>query len=269
MTYTRQGKVLGVLSMVLALALMLTPVGGYSQETKEAKSIMVYSGAAIRKPMDELGPLFEQKYGVKVIYNYGGSGDLLGQMELMKKADIYQPGAQLYLNIAKKKGFIDYEKLIAYHVPVIAVPKGNPANITCLKDLARPGIKVALCNAKGCAIGKIANKVLKKNGIKDAVEKNVVTRTATANVLVLDVAMRMVDAAIIWEELALFAPDKTDIITIPREENIIKIIPIGALTFSQNKEDAKKFVDFASSREGKAIYEKHGFTSYPNPKYER
>jgi len=164
---------------------------------------------------------------------------LLGQIELRKKGDVYQPGATYYFNIAKKKGFIDYEKFVAYHVPVIAVPKGNPGHITCLKDLARPGIKVAFGDPKACAIGRLGNKILKKNGIKDAVEKNVVTRAATVNVLIVNVSMGLVDAAITWEESVLFAPDKTDIIEIPKEENIIKVIPIGTLAFSQNKDHAK------------------------------
>jgi molybdate transport system substrate-binding protein len=46
------------------------------------------------------------------------------------------------------------------------------------------------------------------------------------------------------------------------------VIPIGTLTSSENKDYAKKFVDFVTSDEGKTIYEKHGFTSYPNPKYD-
>jgi len=41
-----------------------------------------------------------------------------------------------------KRDFIDYQQLIAYHMPVITVPKGNPANITCLEDLARPDVKL-------------------------------------------------------------------------------------------------------------------------------
>jgi len=71
-----------------------------------------------------------------------------------------------------------------------------------------------------------------------------------------------VDAAITWEETVLFAPDETDIIEIPEEENIIKIIPIGTLTFSENKESAEEFVDFVTSDYGKAVYEKYEFTPY-------
>ena len=70
------------------------------------------------------------------------------------------------------------------------------------------------------------------------------------------------DAAITWEETVLFAPDKTEVVKIPENENIIKTIPIGVLTFSENKEYARGFVDLVTSAEGRAIYEKYGFTLY-------
>jgi len=69
-----------------------------------------------------------------------------------------------------------------------------------------------------------------------------------------------VDAAITWEETALVAPNETMVIEIPAEENLIQTIPIGTLTFSENKESAKEFVDFITSDRGKAVYEKYGFT---------
>jgi len=235
--------------------------------TEEAESLLVYCGAGMKKPMDELGPLFEQKYGVKVTYNYAGSGHLLNQMELAQQGDVYQPGSTYYFDIAREKSLIDYEKRVAYHVPVIAIPKGNPANITYLDDLTKPGVKVALGDPKACAIGKLGDKILEKNGIKDAVGDNVIARGATVNTLLVYVSRGDVDAAITWEETVLFAPDATDIIEIPEEENIIKIIPIGTLTFSENKESAEEFVDFITSDQGKAIYEKYGFTPYPDEKY--
>jgi len=200
--------------ILLCSAIALGCIGEKQEQTatEETQPLLVYCGAGMKKPMDEFGPLFEQKYGVKVIYNYAGSGHLLNQMELAQQGDVYQPGSTYYFDIAREEGLIDYEKRVAYHVPVIAVPKGNPANVTCLNDLTKPGVKV--------------------------------------------------DAAITWEETVLFAPDETDIIEIPEEKNIIKIIPIGTVTFSENKKSARKFVDFITSDEGKAIYEKYGFTPY-------
>jgi molybdate transport system substrate-binding protein len=255
-----------VFSLLVGVSILL-PLAGYRAEADG--TLLVYCGAGIRKPMDEIGLLFEQKYGVKVDYNYAGSGHLLSQMELIRQGDAYMPGATYDFDIAKDKGFIDYEKPVAYHIPVIAVPKGNPANITCLEDLTKPGIRVALGDPKACAIGKLTEEILGKNGIYDAVEKNIITRTATVNELIVSISIGQADAAMTWEETMLFAPEKADIIQIPKEENIIEIIPIGTLTFSKNEDMARKFVDFVTSEEGKAIFNKYGFTSYPNPKYEK
>ncbi|MCD6153599.1 MAG: substrate-binding domain-containing protein [Syntrophobacterales bacterium] len=49
----------------------------------------------------------------------------------------------------------------------------------------------------------------------------------------------------------------------------IKIIPINRLTSSKDKRLAKEFVDFVASPEGKAIFEKCGFTTYPGPGHEK
>lgn len=235
--------------------------------TEKPQSLLVYCGAGMRKPMDEIGLLFEEKYGISANYNYAGSNTLLSQMELTQKGDIYMPGATYYFDVAKEKGFTDYEQLIAYHMPVIAVPKGNPANITSLDDLAKPGVKVILGDPKAAAIGNLGNKILEKNGIYEDVENNIIARGATVNELVIYVSMNQADASIIWEDLVVNS-EKIETVAIPSEQNIIKIIPIGTLTFSEKNDAAKTFVDFVASEEGKIIFEKHGFTAYPNEKYE-
>jgi molybdate transport system substrate-binding protein len=233
-----------------------------SPAVEKPQSLIVYCGAGMRKPMDEIGPLFEERYGITIHYNYAGSGHLLNQIELTQLGDVYQPGAMYYFDMARENGFIDYEKLVACHVPVIAVPTGNPANITGLDDLAKPGARLAMGDPKACAIGKVGDKILEKNGIKDAAGENIIARGATVNALVVYVSRGEVDAAITWEETVLFAPDKTEVVKIPENENIIKTIPIGVLTFSENKEYARDFVDLVTSAEGRAIYEKYGFTLY-------
>ena len=55
----------------------------------------------MRKPMDEIGAVFQKKYGTQVKYNYAGSQALLSQMELIKEGDAYMPGETMYIKIAK------------------------------------------------------------------------------------------------------------------------------------------------------------------------
>lgn len=256
-------NIISIGSLLFLLLLLTNP----AISKKDDKSLMVYSGAGMRKPMDEIGSLFEKKYGIKVQYNYAGSNALLSQIEITQKGDIYMPGETYYIEIAEEKGFIGYKVPVAYHIPVITVPKGNPAGIKNIKDLARPGVKLIWGDPKVAAIGRISDKIVEKNGLKEQVWKNIVATVPTMNELIVYIAMNQADASINWGDVVAAVKD-IEIVEIPKAENLIKIIPIGVLKFSKNEDFAKKFVDFCASSEGKIIFDKHGFPKYPNPKYE-
>jgi len=85
----------------VAMAVLLITIGILGCASEKATSIMVYSGAGMRKPMDEIAVAFQGKYGVQVTYNYAGSNALLSQMELTKEGDAYMPGETMYIEIAK------------------------------------------------------------------------------------------------------------------------------------------------------------------------
>ena len=119
----------------------------------------------MRESIDQIAEEFEREHGIKVEITYGGAAQLLSQIELAGEGDVFILGGRPIFNKAKEKGFIEHEHFVAYHIPVIGVPKGNPGNITCLKDLARPDVEIALGDAKAVPIGKAANKILEKAGM--------------------------------------------------------------------------------------------------------
>lgn len=255
-----------MLSVVMVLMLVVISLAGCSGQkantdsgsSEPQQSLLVYSGAGLRNPMDEIGQVFEEKFGVKIEYTYAGSAQNLSQIELIKEGDAYIPGALYYIQQAQEKGLVGESKTVVYHVPVIGVPKGNPANITCLDDLTKPGVKVVLGDERSAAIGKVAQKLLQKKGILEAVEKNVVSKDATVNEVMVHIAMKQADACIIWED-NVQGVDEVEIVQIADEDNMIKTIPIGVLTFTEKPELAKQFMEFVASDEGKTIFEKHGF----------
>ena len=238
-----------------------------ADEQSSEKSLLVYCGAGMRLPMDEIGELFEEKYDTSVQYNYAGSNTLLAQMELTGEGDVYIPGATYYFEVASEKGFIDKFSKVAYHVPVIITPVGNPANISTLGDLTNNDVDVILGDPKAAAIGVLCQKMLTKKGIHEQVEDNVVAKGATVNELLTFISLGQADASIVWEDLVR-DNEKFEIIEISKEDNIIKIIPIGTLKSSENPELANKFLDFVVSDEGRSVFEEYGFTLYPDEKYE-
>jgi molybdate transport system substrate-binding protein len=85
---------------------------------------------------------------------------------------------------AEKKNLVDPCKEVALHIPVIGVPKDNPAGIKTLEDLAKPGVKVILGDEKANAVGAAAQRIIEKSGLSK-INENVVAKTATINELVV------------------------------------------------------------------------------------
>jgi len=223
----------------------------------QGQSLMVHSGAGLSKAMDEMGQTFEKNYGAKVNFNYAGCAQLLSQMEINKQGDVFVGGSLNDMEIAQQKGFTDKYVEVAYHIPAIAVPKGNPAGITGLADLAKPGVKLILGDEKANAIGKKGAKIFEKNKLT-GIEKNVVARAATVNEIVTQIGMKQGDAGLIFEDNGFGAKD-IEVIAIPKEQNAIDKVPVCVLSFTKKAELAQAFVDFVNSKEGKAIFVKHGF----------
>lgn len=239
-----------------------TPVAG---EAESAESLVVYCGAGLREPMDEIAQVYQEQTGTEIKYTYSGSAQLLSQIELLQEGDCYMPGAKSYIDSADEKGFINSSEKTIYHVLAIAVAPGNPKNITTLEDLTQEGVRVAIGEPTGPAVGKATQKMMESAGYWEDMQDNIVVRSGTVNELLVYMNMEQADAAIIWEDLL----DNTDLeqVDIPIDEGFIKVIPVGTLSFSENPEGAQAFADFVSSDEGKAIFAKHGFETFPCAKY--
>ncbi len=228
------------------------------------QTVVLCSGAGLMKPMNEIIKLFENETGAKVEVHYGGSGEIFGELETTCGCDVFVPGSYYYTQQAMEKGYILKGTVIniTKHVPVIIVPKGNPAHITSLKDLAKPGVKVVLGDPKACAIGRVAEKILEKAGLWNAVSKNVVAYAPTVNQLLVYIATGQADAAIAWEDTVTWAQakGKVQVIQIPPSENSIKTIPTAVTVCA--KKDGHLKVAMAFNRfiaNHTAIWEQWGF----------
>lgn len=223
--------------------------------------LFIYSGAAFRPPLEEMGRVFERKYGVPVKFNFTGSNCLLAQIMLSQQGDLFLPGEEFYIRLAQKRGYVIKSGVIGYFIPVILVRKGNPKGIRSLKDLAKPGVKVGLGDPKACAIGEISEAILRKNNLTQAVHKNVVLRTVTAPELANALRLGGIDACINWDAIANYpwVRPAVEVIPIPPEQNLITTNTLAILKTTKNHQAAEKFLQFAFT-EGQDILRKHGFT---------
>ena len=223
------------------------------------KTIIAFCGSASKPPMEESSRIFQKETGIKVELNFSGSGTMLAQLKLSKRGDIYLPASPAYMDIAIKDGIIDPDtvKIVAYLVPVINVPRGNPKNIFTLADLARPGLTVGIGNPVTVCVGLYAIEILERKGILREVEKNIVTHAHSGSSTAALVVMRKVDAIIGWRVFSNWNPDKIETVFLKHDEiPRLAYFPAGISRNSQNREESRQFIDFLTSPTGKKIFGK-------------
>ena len=228
-----------------------------------AADLIVFSGAGLMKPMEELRKNFESTHQVAVDVHYGSSGEIFAQIAAGQPCDILIPGAEKYTEDALKNGWVieDTIRPLVLHVPLIAVPKGNPAKVAGLEDLARSGMRVAIGDPKAPAIGRVAKKILQKNNLWDRTTPNISVYAPTVNQLLIYVALKQVDASIIWGDMVTWAEGKGKLesVRIDGKKNIVKTIPTAVCTKAPHRDIAMHFNAYVSSPEGLAIWQKWGF----------
>lgn len=232
---------------------------------KNPDALLIYAGAGLKKPVQDIGSSFTNETGIPVLFNFQGSGTLLTQMDISHKGDVFVSGGTEGYKTAQAKDLVGEPQYLAYHVPMIAVQKGNPKNITSIEDFAKPGLKIGLGDVKGTAIGSTGDKLFKNLGIAEDVDKNVVVRTSTINELVTAMNAGSIDAALLTKDQ--INAKTMDSIALKDVNAYVLIVAVGTTTFSKQTENAQKFVDYTASDAGKAVFKKYGFPIYGDEEY--
>ena len=154
-----------------------------------------------------------------------------------------------------------YDKPVVYFTPVIMVPKGNPKNVRTVQDMARPGVRVALGHPEALAVGPLTKRILKRAGVWEKIRPNVVMEAGCIPELTNAVVVKGADAGIMWDASALQVKQWVDIVPIPAELNEVAEVLLATLKFSEDPEEARRFLDFVASDDAKAIFERMEFST--------
>jgi len=230
----------------------------------EEKSITAFCGSASKPAMEEAAQAFEEETGIKVYLNFSGSGTMLSQMKIAREGDLYIPGSPDYMVKAERDGVVDPEsvRIISYLVPAILVQEGNPKNIQALSDLARSGIEVGIGDPESVCVGLYAYEVLEYNGLIDDVREagTIVTYAESCSKTANLVALKSVDAILGWRVFSEWNPDTIDVVYLgPEQIPKLSYIPGAISTFTEDRESARRFLDFLVSPEGQEIFGKWGY----------
>jgi molybdate transport system substrate-binding protein len=226
--------------------------------------ILVSCGAGLRAPIEEIAAAFTAKMGRTVERDYGGSGVVLSRLKVSGKGDVFIPGDMWYVDLAEKDGLVASRADVCHLVPVILVGKGNPKGIAGPADLVRPGLRLGLGRSSACQVGRSSEAIIEKAGLdREAIAKNLAFSSLTVNELGIQIETGHLDAAIVWDAVALQYEKSADAVPIPLEKNEPARVVAAVLKGARDPAAAEAFVRFVAGDEGKAVLRKHGYRIDP------
>ncbi|MFN8075496.1 MAG: molybdate ABC transporter substrate-binding protein [Kineosporiaceae bacterium] len=220
-------------------------------------TITVLAAASLKEAFTAIGADVEAaEPGLRVRFSFGASPALQAQIEQGAPADVYASASPKSMDALVRAGRIDGEAVpFAANSLEIAVPPANPAGITGLADLARPGVKVAVCEAS-VPCGAVAAKVFAAAGLT----LRPATQEADVKATLAKVQLGEVDAGLVYVTDVRAAKGKVRGIAVPAGVNASTTYPIAVVEGSPRAEAARRFVQHVLSAEGRAVLAEAGFS---------
>jgi molybdate transport system substrate-binding protein len=196
-------------------------------------------------------------------YSFAGSNALATQIRNGVPADVFASAnasipAQLF-----QQGFIDKPVNFTRNALVIVVPKNNPADITSVYDLVKPGVKLDVAGSS-VPVGSYTVQVLKQMNLSSKVLPNVVSEETDVRAVLSKVALGQADAGFVYSTDAQTVRGDVKVIRLPAWAQPKVVYAMAILSKSPNKTAAQAFIDRILSPSGQATMKKFGFVSVPN-----
>ena len=240
-----------------------------------------FAMAPLVKRFEELHPEFKGRIywetippGLLAKQIQAGGTITSGNMTWTVKPDAYFAG------LMKVKQYVGEGMLVAPAVPyvtntlTIMVPKGNPAHITGLADLAKPGVRLVMPNPKFEGIARQIKAALTRVGGEALTNAVYETKVKDGSALLTHIHHRQspiflmqgrADAGVTWLSEALFQEEighPIEHVDIPEAMNSTAIYAGAVAAGAPHPEAAKMWLDFIRSPDGLKIFEHYGFKPY-------
>jgi len=281
--------------LILGLVLMTLFLRGETVLAKSKKDIpqlVVWTSYLLKSPFIELTREFEKMNNCKVIYGRVPESTLAKAINkfdfsadvVATRASTLKEAETLFRRIEEYKPLLESRWVIIYL-------KEKNLNLSSIEDLAKPGVRIGFCPKRteyNDLSAVTVAKIVENAGIKEGFWNNIPEKVSCGGVCALVLSAvkaeyldyesmdrnsyywqvyshlltQRADACIV-DEIFTHLPevkDKVDVVPIAS-----KYIPSGSTTFSigvvsysKQKELAKKYIDFVFSKKGRKIFKKYG-----------
>lgn len=248
----------GMAALFVAVIVLLCGPGAAA-----AQDLTLSVAISMKEAMEEIGRRFEQSHpGVRLHYNFGGSGDLQKQIEAGAPVDVVISAADRQMDELERKGLIvpGSRRTFARNALSIIVPADARLTITRAPDLLRPQVqRIAIGNPKTVPAGQYAEESLRALGLWDAVRPKLVFGENVRQVVEYVVRGEVEAGFVYVTDLAGRAKQAKEAIRPPQSSYRPVTYPVAVVAGSRHATLGQAFIDLLSSGEGQKALARLGF----------
>ncbi len=244
----------------------------------EPVELIVFAAASMTETLNQIAERYKDVApNVTLVFNFDSSGTLKTQIEEGADCDVFISAAPKQMNALDSSkdadgGNTDGLDFVLQGTRInllenkvaLAVPEGNPKNITSYDDLAA-GLKdgtvlLAMGNAD-VPVGQYTQKIFTYYGLDEQALASAGVLTYGSNVkeVTTQVSEAAVDCGIIYATDA-FSAGLTVVDTATAEMCGQVIYPAAVLNITQHEAEAKAFLDYLTGAEASAVFASVGFS---------
>ncbi|WP_462418950.1 molybdate ABC transporter substrate-binding protein [Kytococcus sp. Marseille-QA3725] len=228
---------------------------GSGADGEPTGEITVLAAASLTEAFEQIAADVERNHpGSDVRLSFGGSSALATQVTQGAPADVLATASTATMDTAVRAGAVQEPSVVARNRLTLAVPRGNPAGIDGVEDLAREEVRLATCLPE-VPCGAAAQQLSDATGTT----LHPVTQERDVKATLAKVRLGEVDAGLVYVTDARAADGAVDEVPLP--EAPTTDYPLAVVGASANPALARAFVDAVQSDRGRAVLREAGFTT--------
>ena len=218
-------------------------------------SITVFAASSLKEAFTTLGDQFMKAHpGTSVAFNFDASSTLAESITQGQQSDVFASASPKNMDTVVQAGEADTPTNFVKNRMEIATPPGNPKGVKTVADLAKSGVRVALCDpAVPC--GSTALEVFANANVTVKPTASEPDVKSTLGI----VETKEVDAGMVYVTDVRAAGSSVTGVTIPDNLNASTTYPIAVLKHSADQSLAKAWVDYVLSASGQKVLTADGF----------
>lgn len=251
----------------LSLVGLLCACGGSAPERVE---LLVNAATSTRDALQALEGDYERAHGVELVFNFGASGDLAGQILAAGVADVFLSADEKEMDRVEAAGLVaagTRRPLLSNQLVVIEPATGATlfsAPFTA-RQLAAPALeRLSLGHVETVPAGRYAQAWLEAQGVWSELEARVLP-AVDARAALAAVEAGGAQAGIVYRTDAARSNAVRVVYLVPRSEGPKISYPLAVVAGRPEAESeaARAFVEFLRSPAARAAFEQAGFTFLP------